>query len=256
MAIRLQKIIAQAGMASRREAERMIEAGQVTVNGQTIRELGSTADPFEDKIKVKGRLIPAPQDKIYLVFNKPKGCLTTVKDDRGRETVMKYFKHLPLRVFPVGRLDYNTDGVLLFTNDGEWSKRVLAPESQIPRTYLVRVHGIPNDKALNRLRRGVRLDGVATAPIKTEIHRTTGKNAVLLMTLVEGKNRHIRRVCEIVGHPVVKLTRTEFGGVGLKGLPEGAFRPLNTRERKGLLVLPPSKRNPKKPKSSRRVANG
>ena len=237
MTIRLQKIIANAGIASRREAERLIEAGRVSVNGTVVRQQGILADPEVDRIKVNGHLLPAPEKKVFIMLHKPRGCLTTVKDDKARPTVMDFFKDLPARVYPVGRLDFNTEGLLLFTNDGDLSKKLLSPKSKIPRTYLVKVRGVPEEKTLNRLRKGVRLDYRPTGPMKVHIQRTTGKNSVLSMKLTEGKYRHIKRVCEKVGHPVVKINRTQFGKLTLTGLPLGAYRFLTSKEVRSLSAL-------------------
>ena len=237
MTLRLQKIIANAGIASRREAERLIDEGRVSVNGTVVRQQGVLADPDADRIKVNGRLLPAPEKKVFILLNKPRGCLTTVKDDKARPTVMEFFKDLPARVYPVGRLDFNTEGVLLFTNDGDLSKKLLAPKSKVPRTYLVKVRGVPEEKALNRLRRGVRLDNRPTGPMKVLIKRTTGKNSVLSIKLAEGKYRHLKRVCEKVGHPVVKINRIEFGKLNLTGLPLGAYRFLTPKEVRSLNAL-------------------
>ncbi len=237
MTLRLQKIIANAGIASRREAERLIDEGRVSVNGTVVRQQGVLADPDADRIKVNGRLLPAPEKKVFILLNKPRGCLTTVKDDKARPTVMEFFKDLPARVYPVGRLDFNTEGVLLFTNDGDLSKKLLAPKSKVPRTYLVKVRGVPEEKVLNRLRRGVRLDNRPTGPMKVHIKRTTGKNSVLSIKLAEGKYRHLKRVCEKVGHPVVKINRIEFGKLNLTGLPLGAYRFLTPKEVRSLNAL-------------------
>jgi len=235
MKMRLQKIIAEAGLASRREAERWIAEGKVKVNGQIVTKPGSLADAVVDKVVVKGKLLPKPQEKSFLILNKPPSCLTTMKDDaRDRRTVMEFVKKVPGRVFPVGRLDYNTQGILLFTNDGSLSKKLLDPRYQIERTYQVKVRGVPDEKKLNRMRKGIRLDKIPTAPINVKIFRTSGKNCVLTMTLVEGKNRHIKRVCEVVGHPVVKLKRTHFSKLNLTGLPLGSFRFLSPLEIKSL----------------------
>jgi pseudouridine synthase len=243
MEIRLQKIIADAGLASRREAERWIEDGKVSVNGKLVRELGTTADPENDCIKVKGKVLPKPQEKVWVLFNKPKGCVTTVKDDQNRKTVMDYFKKFPVRLFPVGRLDFNTEGLLLMTNDGALAKKLLDPASGVRRTYRVKVHGIPDEKSLRRLRRGVVLDNRKSAPIEVEVERSTGRNSYLILGLVEGKYRHIRRACELIGHPVVKLARTGFGNLTLSRLPLGTFRFLSDKEVRGLkkLVQAPAK---------------
>jgi len=235
MKIRIQKIIAEAGLASRREAERWMDEGKVKVNDQVVTKLGSLADPAVDKIVVKGKLLPKPQEKSFLILNKPPSCLTTMKDDaRDRRTVMEFVKKVPGRVFPVGRLDFNTQGILLFTNDGSLAKKLLDPRFQVERTYQVKVRGVPDEKKLSRMRKGIRLDDIKTSPVNVKIFRTSGKNCILTMTLVEGKNRHIKRICEVIGHPVVKLKRTHFSKLNLTGLPLGSFRFLSPLEIKSL----------------------
>lgn len=232
---RLHKIIAEAGSASRREAERWMVDGQVKVNGKVVTQLGSLADPAVDKIAVKGKSLPKPREKTFLILNKPPSCLTTMKEDaRGRQTVMDFVKKVPVRVFPVGRLDYNAQGILLFTNDGGLAKQLLEPKYKVERTYQVKVRGVPDEKKLKRLSKGIRLDNVPTAPVGVRVHRISGKNCVLTMKLVEGKNRHIKRICEIVGHPVVKLKRTHFANLNLTGLSLGGCRFLSPREIKSL----------------------
>jgi 23S rRNA pseudouridine2605 synthase len=238
MEIRLQKIIADAGLASRREAERWIEQGSVKVNGKVLKQLGSLADPSADSITVFGKPIPRKQEEVYVVLNKPTGCLTTMAEDkRGRTTVMEYVRVTKVRVFPVGRLDFNTQGVLLFTNDGELAKKLLLPKYKVERTYKVKVSGMPNEKTLKRLTRGVHIDAEKFKPIEARIQKTSGKNCFLIMTLVEGKNRHIKKVCEHIGHPVIKLQRIQFGGLNLTGLPLGACRFLSPKEVRALKKL-------------------
>ena len=238
MKIRLQKIIADAGLASRREAERWIAQSRVCVNGQVVTQPGSLADPASDNIQVNGKPIPRSQDPVYIILNKPTGCLTTTNDDkRGRTTVMEYVKVVQTRVFPVGRLDYNTQGLLLFTNDGLLSKKLLNPTYGVSRTYKVKVSGVPDEKTLKRLARGVHLQGSQFKPMEARVQRTSGKNCILVLTLTEGKNHHIKKVCEHIGHPVIKLQRTHFGGLNLAGLPLGACRFLSPREIKSLKKL-------------------
>lgn len=239
MQIRLQKIIADAGIVSRREAEKLISEGKVSVNGKIVMQLGTLADPDVDKIKVRSKLIPSVREKVYLILNKPARCLTTTKDERERSTVMEFVKKVPVRVFPVGRLDYHTQGLLLFTNDGETARRLLDPKFKVRRTYLVKVSGIPDESDLERLRKGIRLDHCPTAPIEVDVVRPSGSNCFLNMRLVEGKNRHIKRVCERIGHPVIKLNRTYFGFLSIKGLPLGKFRYLTPREIQSLKALVP-----------------
>lgn len=243
MAMRLQKIIALSGIASRREAERLIQEGKVTLNGKPVRKQGVTADPFVDRIHVQGRLLPPPTEKTYILLNKPRGCVTTTRDERGRPTVMDLLKKIRVRVFPVGRLDYNTEGILLVTNDGELADQLLDPQNRIPRTYQVKVRGIPTEKTLAKLEKGVNLDGRPTLPMKARVHRTTGKNCFLELTLIEGKKHHIRRVCEKVGHPVVKITRTRFGPLSDTHLPTAAYRYLTPGEVKSLRKLVEKKKN-------------
>jgi len=253
MEIRIQKIIADAGLASRREAERWIEQGRVEVNGKVVKQLGSLADPSADRIKVDGKVLPQKQDQVYVVLNKPTGCLTTMAEDkRGRTTVMEYVKVTKVRVFPVGRLDYNTQGVLLFTNDGTLAKKILLPKYKVERTYKVKVSGMPNEKTLRRLTRGVHIDGEKFKPIEAKIQKTSGKNCFLILTLVEGKNRHIKKVCEHIGHPVIKLQRTHFGGLNLTGLPLGACRFLSPNEVKSLRKLVVDAPPPPQPKKKKR----
>ncbi|CAI2717240.1 pseudouridine synthase [Nitrospina watsonii] len=247
MAMRLQKIIALSGVASRREAERFIEQGQVTVNDILVTKQGTTADPATDRIRVNGRLLPPPKEKTYILVNKPRGCVTTTKDEKDRPTVMDLIKKIRVRVYPVGRLDYNTEGVLLITNDGDMADQLLDPKNKIPRTYQVKVSGIPVEKTLNKLRRGVNLDGRPTLPLEASVHRTTGKNCILELQLIEGKKHHIRRVCEKVGHPVIKITRTQFGPLTHDQLPPGAFRPLTIAEVKALRRLVAKKKAEPKP---------
>lgn len=239
MKMRLQKIIAQAGVASRREAERLIQEGKVTLNGNTVTKPGTLADPASDTIRVGRRLLPSRRDFVYIILNKPRGCLTAERDERGRRTVMDLVKKVRVRIFPVGRLDYNTDGLLLFTNDGALAEKLLDPKNKIPRTYLVKVRGVPQEKTLQKLRRGVRLENQPTCPVQVKIHRVTGKNCFLNLKLVEGKNRHIKNICEKVGHPVVKLHRAGFGNLNLVDLSEGEYRSLTPQEIKSLRSMVP-----------------
>ena len=237
MRIRLQKIIAQAGLTSRREAEQWIADGRVSVNGHVISEMGTLADPQSDVIKIGNRRLPRSEAKQYILLNKPPGCVTTENDERGRPTVMDYIKKVETRVFPVGRLDFNTQGLLLFTNDGELAQKLLDPKYKIPRIYQVKVRGTPEEKVLKRLRNGVPLNNHPTEPLSVRIHRQSGKNCFLAMKLHEGKNRHVKRVCEKVGHPVIRLKRTHFAFLGLQGIALGHYRYLTTKETASLKQL-------------------
>jgi len=230
---RLQKLIAQAGLASRRAAEEMIRNGDVTVNGQIITELGTKADPEKDHIKVRGKLIniklTSPREHAYILLNKPKGFLSTSSDPNGRPTVTQLIKGFG-RIYPVGRLDFNTEGLIILTNDGEFSNFV-ASSKQIPKVYEVKVKGIPNANAINKLRRGIKLDdGFKTAPADIKPLKSTDTNAWFEVTLFEGHNQQIRKMFDAVGNSVVKLRRVAIGPINDPNLKVGQFRKLSRAE--------------------------
>ncbi|HLA48445.1 MAG: pseudouridine synthase [Nitrospinae bacterium RIFCSPLOWO2_12_39_16] len=233
--IRLQKIISQAGISSRREAERLIIEGRVLVNGNVVRELGAKADPRTDDIRVDGKKIKKEEQKIYILLNKPKGCITTVKDDRGRPTVIDLLRGVKKNVYPVGRLDFNTEGILLLTNDGDFAQHLAHPRHKIPKTYSVKISGVPTEKELRKLSDGVVVFKRKTAPAQVRFDRTTGNNSWLTITLHEGKKRQIRRMCEIIGHPVIKLKRIKYGFLELGNLKPGEYRSLSSQEAKRLM---------------------
>ncbi|MGA2264653.1 MAG: pseudouridine synthase [Acidobacteriota bacterium] len=220
---RLQKIIAAAGIASRRKAELLIEGGRVSVNGQVVTSLGVKADALHDHIKVDGKLIHPSARKKYVLLNKPKGVISTAADPYGRPKVIDLLR-VKEKLFPVGRLDYNTEGLILLTNDGEFSKIVSDAGDAFPKVYQVKVRGVPTETALSRLRSGYRLrDGTQLAPCRIRVLRED-KHAWLEVTLTQGKNREIRRMFEAMGHPVAKLRRTRIGFFTADGLPVGCFR--------------------------------
>jgi len=236
---RLQKIIAAAGIASRRKAEELITSGRVTVNGQIVTQLGAKADRESDHIKVDGNLLCGPERHVYLVLNKPRGFVTTVTDPEGRPTVMDLIKGIRERVYPVGRLDYASEGLLLLTNDGELAQKLMHAASHVPKTYLVKVSGRPTEEAINRLRSGVRIGGAAalkgrmvkavkTAPAKVRLVRDA-PNPWYEVTLIEGRNRQVRRMFEEIGHLVEKIKRVRYGPLELD-LPPGEFRQLRPAE--------------------------
>jgi pseudouridine synthase len=230
---RLQKLIAQAGIASRRQAEELIRAGLVTVNGEIVRELGTKADPETDHIKVSGKLINPKlvrREKVYLLLNKPKGVLSSVSDPEGRELVTDYVPKKFGKVYPVGRLDYNTEGLIILTNDGDFSN-LIASSKTVPKVYEVKVKGLPTENAINKLRRGVRLeDGFKTAPAQIKELKSTEKNAWFEVTLYEGHNQQIRKMFDIIGHSVVKLRRIRIGHLDDKFLKVGQIRQLSPEE--------------------------
>ncbi|MCS6875020.1 MAG: rRNA pseudouridine synthase [Pyrinomonadaceae bacterium] len=230
---RLQKLIAQAGVASRRKAEELIRSGAVTVNGKTVTQLGTKADPEIDHIKVNGKLINPKLKKrknVYLLLNKPKGVLSSTADPQGRRLVVDFVPLKYGKVFPVGRLDYNTEGLIILTNDGELAN-LIASSRVIPKTYRVKVKGIPPEKAIESLRRGIRLeDGYKTAPAEINLIKTTEKNAWYEVILYEGHNHQIRKMFDAIGHSVVKLRRTRIGHLTDKGLSVGKVRELSPEE--------------------------
>jgi len=231
---RLQKLIAAAGIASRRHAEELITSGRVSVNGKVVNTLGAKADPKTDHIKVNGKLIKPllrPQDKVYVVLNKPKGYLSSLSDPEGRPLVTDLIPSALGRVHPVGRLDFNTEGLILLTNDGEFTNYVTSPRNQIPKVYKVKVKGVPTEYAIQRLRRGIRLDDQKrAAPAEIERLEETKTNAWFAVTLHEGRNQQIRRMFDAIGHSVLKLSRVRIGPLdGLK-LKSGQWRLLTPLE--------------------------
>jgi 23S rRNA pseudouridine2605 synthase len=233
MEVRLHKLIAEAGIASRRKAEDLIRLGLVTVNGQVVTKLGAKADPERDHIKVRGKLINPllrSRKKVYIVLNKPKGYLSSLSDPQGRPLVTQLLPPLPARVHPVGRLDFNTEGLLLLTNDGEFTHLITSAKFHIPKVYHVKVKGIPDEKALNRLRRGVVIDGKRTAPCEiVEIERTR-TNAWYAVTLYQELSRQIRKMFDLIGHSVIKLRRVAIGFLTDEGLKPGMWRYLTPEE--------------------------
>ncbi|WP_243287513.1 pseudouridine synthase [Geothrix terrae] len=225
---RLQKILAAAGIDSRRACEQIILDGRVQVNGKTVAELGARADPRRDEITVD--LIPIHKEApVYILMNKPKGYVTTVKDDQGRPTVMALLKGVPGRLYPVGRLDFNSEGLLLMTNDGALAQVLMGPEHEIPKVYLVKVHRTPKPELLKEFEAGFLLSGRRLKPCHIEIAEK-GDNPWLKVTLTEGKNQQIRRMFAAVGHPVSKLRRVQFGPLSDPLLKPGAWRFLHPQE--------------------------
>ena len=242
---RVQKILSQAGVASRRASEQLMLQGRVTVNGETVRELGTKADPASDDIRVDGRRIKLPERYRYLLLNKPAGYVTTRSDPQRRPTVIDLLGGVREYVYPVGRLDYDTEGLLLLTNDGDLAAKLTHPRHGVERTYEAHVAGMPDRDAIERLRRGIPLDGKRTLPAHVSLVNEGRKdrNGVLLLTIREGRNRQVRRMCEAVGHPVRELRRTKFGTIADRRLKPGRWRDLTDEEIRTL------KRNVEKRKS-------
>jgi len=259
--LRLQKILSQAGVASRRAAEKLIAEGRVSVNGTTIREMGTKADPASDDVRVDGRRIKSAQRVRYILLNKPAGYVTTRSDPQRRPTVIDLLRGVREYVYPAGRLDYDTEGLLLLTNDGDLAARLTHPRHGVERTYEARVAGMPDAQAIERLRNGIALDGRRTLPADvvllnrgragpasafaaTQLRRDKKaghggreeRDALLRMTIREGRNRQVRRMCEAVGHPVRALRRVRIGPLEDRTLKPGQWRDLSPAEIRQLQI--------------------
>ena len=253
---RLQKIIAKAGLASRREAEELITAGKVTVNGHVVTELGTKADPARDHIKVRGRLVPRPEQFRYILLNKPRGVITTAKDPEGRETVMDLLRGVKERVFPIGRLDFNTEGLLILTNDGDLANQVGHPSGGMVKVYHAKVKGTPSGAVLERLERGIPIEGRKTAPCEIVRLRTTSRrpddgNTWVEVHLHEGRTNQIRKMFALVGFPVAKLKRVSIGPLADPTLEAGTWRDL-TPDEVEMLRYGPRRRPKAQPRRVRR----
>ena len=227
---RLQKYLAAAGVASRRASETLIQEGRVAVNGKVVKELGTKVTPGKDKVTVDGKPVQQEEKMVYLLMNKPAGYLTTVKDTHDRPTVMDLLTGVPYRVFPVGRLDFETEGLLLLTNDGEFAYRMTHPKFKMKKTYLATVHGELTKDRLELLRNGVQLEDGKTAPAEVKIVRQEKHKTVVEITIHEGKNRQVRRMFKAVKNPVLELKRITVAGLTLKGVGEGEYRHLTNEE--------------------------
>jgi len=258
---RLQKIIARAGFASRREAEEMIRTGRVTVNGKIITELGSKADSKTDHVKVDGKLITRPEPLRYILLYKPKEVMTTVNDPEGRKTVLDLVRGVKERLFPVGRLDYQSEGLILLTNDGQLAFQISHPSQGSVKTYHVKVRGVPEERLVEKLRRGITLDGRRTLPCEIDRLRTTGTaedtgNSWFEVRLREGRTQQIRKMFKALGHPVSKLKRVSIGPISDGSLSAGQWRELTKQEVRLLATQkePARKRVAKRPGTRKKTA--
>ena len=230
MEVRLQKLIAGTGLASRRKAEALIVAGRVMVNGKTVTELGTKVDPTRDHVKVDGKHLSAAQPFVYLMLNKPKNVVSTLDDPGGRTTVKDYLRGVSVRVFPVGRLDFDSEGLLLLTNHGDLAQAMLHPRYHVPKTYLIKVKGVLTDESIRSLEQGVSLEDGMTGPAQVRKVRKVEANSWLEITIREGRKHQVKRMLESVGHPVIKLLRIRMGPIALGDLQPGEFRFLTDRE--------------------------
>ncbi len=235
MTLRLNKFLAHAGVCSRREADRFISERRVRVNGRVVEELGTQVDPARDKVEVNGRSVHAGKEDagappLYILLYKPAGPVVTVKDPFGRPTVMDLLPKLPTRVYPVGRLDADSEGALLLTNDGEMAHRLMHPRFGVGKVYQVRVEGEPSEGDLEKLRKGLFLEGRRTAPARVKVLRAGGNRTLLALEIHEGRKREIRKMFEALGYPVTGLLRVSFAGLKLEGLKPGRWRYLKRQE--------------------------
>ncbi len=231
---RLQKVMARAGVASRRKCEELISSGRVTVNGNVARVLGTKVNPERDIIRVDGKNINLDKAKVYFMLNKPRGVVTTVHDPRGRKKVTDLVDTAGVRVFPIGRLDMDSEGLLLLTNDGELAFRLTHPKFEVEKTYHVKVEGIPREGDLAKLRKGIHLSDGLTAPAKVRVLRVGKSNALIRITIREGRKRQVRRMFEYFGHNVLGLKRVGFGPLSLGELKSGNYRELTNQELKNV----------------------
>ncbi|MDD2432329.1 MAG: pseudouridine synthase [Clostridia bacterium] len=227
---RLQKYLARCGVASRRKAEAMIKQGLVKVNGQVISEMGFQVKPGKDQVEVRGRKIEPEKRKVYLLLNKPCKVVTTLHDPQGRKKVTDLIKGVNERIYPVGRLDYDSEGLLLLTNDGELTNHLTHPRFAIAKTYLVKVQGQVNKQTVGKLQKGIELEDGLTQPALVKVRQRKQTETLLEITIREGRNRQIRRMCEKTGHPVITLTRLKFGPLDLSNLKVGEYRELKPKE--------------------------
>ena len=228
--MRLQKYLALCGVASRRASEDLIKEGRVSVNGNIVQALGTKIVPETDVVAVDGQTVVLSAKKVYVVLNKPKGYVTTAKDNFNRKTVLDLLPKELGRIYPVGRLDYDSEGLLLLTNDGDFTLRLTHPRHEISKTYLVTVTGAPSPQALNSLRQGVLIDERKTLPASVTVKSKDVKCTKLLITIREGRNRQVRKMCSAVGHDVISLCRVAIGSLQLGNLPTGAWRHLTKEE--------------------------
>ncbi|WP_438420149.1 23S rRNA pseudouridine(2605) synthase RluB [Bacillus siamensis] len=234
---RLQKVIAHAGVASRRKAEELIKEGKVKVNGKVITELGVKVTG-SDQIEVNGLKVER-EEPVYFLLYKPRGVISASNDDKGRKVVTDFFKEVPQRIYPIGRLDYDTSGLLLLTNDGEFANKLMHPKYEIDKTYVAKVKGIPSKELLRKLERGIQLEEGKTAPARAKMLSLDKRKqtSIIQLTIHEGRNRQVRRMFEAIGHDVLKLKREEYAFLDLRGLHTGDARELTPHEVKRLRAL-------------------
>ena len=231
--MRLQKYIAECGVASRRKSEELIKQGRVKVNGITVSEMGVKVSD-EDVVEVDGRRISLEQKKVYIMLNKPVGYISSVRDQFSRNTVVDLIKGVKERIYPVGRLDYDTSGLLLLTNDGDFAFRLTHPEHEMKKTYIAEMEGVPDSNDIESFQNGLRIEDYVTSPAELTVLEKRKSSSIVKVVIHEGKNRQVRKMCDAIGHPVISLKRIAIGDLYLKNLPEGQWRYLKEEEIKML----------------------
>lgn len=234
--MRLAQYLAHAGIASRRKAEILMAEGRVRLNGELVREPGTEVDPAKDRVEYNGQPVKL-ESKIYILLNKPAAYISSVSDPQGRKTVLDLLPDIDVRVYPVGRLDYDTEGLLLLTNDGYFANLMIHPRYKVEKTYTARVRGRLNKAELDQLKKGVKLDDGWTAPARVDILKSDARESILKITIHEGRKRQVRRMCEAIGHQVIHLERSSFAFLTLKGVAPGHYRHLKNSEVKQLIKL-------------------
>ena len=234
--VRLQKYLAQCGIASRRRAEELIRAGRVEVDGQQVTEMGAKIDPQTQTVRCDGKTVSLPDELIYVLLNKPRGYVTTLSDPQDRPVVTSLLKDIPVRLFPVGRLDLDTEGALILTNDGTLAQTIQHPSHETEKTYEALVEGLPQRNGLQQLERGILLEGQQTAPSKITVKKTFSNQTLLHITIHEGRKRQVRKMLSFIGHPVIRLKRIAYGRLLLADLPTGHYRILNPKDLKKIFL--------------------
>ena len=234
--MRLQKFLADCGVASRRKSEELISSGRVKVNGKTVTKMGFKVEPETDSVCVDGKNIALERHKVYILLNKPKGYVTTVREQFNRKKVVDLI-NVPYRIFPVGRLDYNTSGFLILTNDGELTYKLTHPKFEVPKVYVAKIRGIPSRDKLNSFESGLKVENYVTAPAKIRVLKKLGKDCLVEITIQEGKNHQIRKMWDAIGHPVLELERIKMGKINIGDLEVGNWRYLTEQEVKYLKQL-------------------
>lgn len=228
--VRINKFLAEAGICSRRNGDELIKRGKVIVNGQVIIEPGLKIDTEIDIVMCDGKKVQGSEKKVYLMLNKPCGVISSVKDQFGRKTVMDYIKDVNARLFHIGRLDYDSSGLIILSNDGDVSQQLSHPSHEVEKVYLAKVKGEPLNEAMNKFEDGIEIEGVKTAPAIIDIIKKFGSSTDVRIVIHEGRNRQIRKMCEEIGHPVISLKRISIGDINLGNLKEGTFRKLTEHE--------------------------